>query len=256
MSATIYCNTFYTPTDQFWQALQQFNTKYKRTAKIQPINGGSQLPDDSRILKDNTGENISHLNKQFNEWTSLYWVWKNATLDNVDYVGHCHYRLYFKKLPKDLTADIYVSQPLPMLFIADNNLIQTNVEEGYRLCHISQDWDLLETIIPTEDKELFCHWKHQKALNAPCQMFLMKKDLFNEYMTYAWTLLSSLYTLINLSGRDGYQYRALAFLGERILSFWTYKMAAEGKTVKELQTTKLEELKPETATDERGNFDF
>lgn len=256
MRNTIYCNVYYQPDSNFWQAIQHFNATYNGTATIQPINGGSNLPDDSRIIKDNSGDHISDMNKEFNEWTSLYWVWKNAALGKVDYVGHCHYRLYFKKLPKDLTADIYVSQPLPMLFIVDNNLIQTNVEEGYRLCHISQDWDLLESIIPTEDKVLFCQWKHQKALNAPCQMFLMKKDLFNEYMTYAWTLLAQLRMHMNLRNRDGYQHRALAFLGERILSFWTYKMAAEGKSVKELQPTKLEGLKPETATDTRDNFNF
>lgn len=256
MSATIYCNTFYLPTNKYWQAIQHFNAKYKGTATIQPINGGSNLPDDNRIIKDNSGDNISHMNKEFNEWTSLYWVWKNANLDNVDYVGHCHYRLFFKKLPKDLAADIYCAYPIPMLFRAGPNIVNGNIQEGYNLCHVASDWDLLESIIPTEDKVLFCQWKHQKALNAPCQMFLMKKDLFNDYMTYAWTLLSSLYTLIDLRNRDGYQYRALAFLGERILSFWTYKMTAEGKDVKEINAVRLDDLKPETATDIRGNFKF
>lgn len=143
-----------------------------------------------------------------------------------------------------------------MLFRVGPNIVNGNIEEGYKLCHIASDWDMLESIIPKEDKVLFEQWKHQKALNAPCQMFLMKKELFKEYMEYSWPILSSLFNLINLYGRDGYQYRALAFLGERLLSFWTYKMAAEGKTVKELDTIKLDGLKPDTATDYRGNYNF
>lgn len=254
MSNIIYCNTFYPPTNKFWQAINHFNNKYKGTATVQPINGGSRLPDDDRIAKDNTGDNISHMNKEFNEFTSLYWIWKNAKLN--DYVGHCHYRLYFEKLPKKLTDDIYVARPIPMLFRAGPNIVNGNIQDGYNLCHIASDWDMLEAIIPTEDKALFCQWKHQKALNAPCQMFLMKKALFNDYMTYAWTLLSSLYSLINLYGRDGYQHRALAFLGERILSFWTFKKMSEGKAVKEIGTVKLDDLKPSDATDIRGNFNF
>lgn len=256
MNSTIFCNVFYQPTNKFWQAIRHFSGVYGNNVKLQPINGGSQLPDDSRILKDNTGDSVSHLNKCLNEWSSLYWMWKNASLDDIDYVGHCHYRLFFKKLPKELTDDIYCANSIPMLFRAGSSVVCGSIEDGYRLCHVSYDWDLLDSIIPPEDKALFCEWKRQNALNAPCQMFLMKKNLFNSYMEYAWPMISQLRGMISLDGRDGYQYRALAFLGERLLSFWTYKMAAEGKCVKALNIVKLDDLKPETATDVRGNFNF
>ena len=48
---------------------------------------------------DNTGNNISHLNKSFAELTFHYWVWKNY-LDNFskkDMIGFCQYRRFWLK---------------------------------------------------------------------------------------------------------------------------------------------------------------
>ncbi|WP_298497297.1 DUF4422 domain-containing protein, partial [uncultured Helicobacter sp.] len=45
------------------------------------------------MIGDDTGENISHLNRYFNEMTGIYWAWKNYDkLGNPEYIGLCHYR--------------------------------------------------------------------------------------------------------------------------------------------------------------------
>lgn len=45
------------------------------------------------MIGDNTGENISHLNREYCELTALYWAWKNYDqLGNPDYIGFMHYR--------------------------------------------------------------------------------------------------------------------------------------------------------------------
>ena len=50
----------------------------------------------ANMLGDDTGENISELNREVNEMTAIYWAWKNYDkLGNPDYIGLCHYRRLF-----------------------------------------------------------------------------------------------------------------------------------------------------------------
>lgn len=48
------------------------------------------------MIGDDTGENISKLNRDVNEMSAIYWAWKNYDkLGNPDYIGLCHYRRIF-----------------------------------------------------------------------------------------------------------------------------------------------------------------
>ena len=59
----------------------------------QPLFVGAEFNANQRGYQvDNTGENISSQNKEFNELTGLYWMWKNT---NDEYIGLSHYRRYF-----------------------------------------------------------------------------------------------------------------------------------------------------------------
>ena len=63
-----------------------------------PLHVGAALStEDFGFEKDNTGENISELNKGFCELTGLYWAWKNL---DTDYIGLAHYRRHFSKNKK------------------------------------------------------------------------------------------------------------------------------------------------------------
>ena len=47
------------------------------------------------MIGDDTGDNISELNRNFNELTAIYWAWKNYDkLGNPDYIGLAHYRRF------------------------------------------------------------------------------------------------------------------------------------------------------------------
>lgn len=60
-----------------------------------PVQAGRKISDvDLGIAGDDEGENISELNPYFCELTAQYWAWKN--LKNIDVVGLCHYRRFFK----------------------------------------------------------------------------------------------------------------------------------------------------------------
>ncbi|EBF5853432.1 DUF4422 domain-containing protein, partial [Campylobacter jejuni] len=48
------------------------------------------------MMGDDTGDNISYLNRYLNELTGIYWAWKNYDkLGNPDYIGFMHYRRHF-----------------------------------------------------------------------------------------------------------------------------------------------------------------
>lgn len=51
----------------------------------------------NNTIGDDTGDNISALNRSFAELTAIYWAWKNYDqLGNPDYIGLCHYRRLFR----------------------------------------------------------------------------------------------------------------------------------------------------------------
>ena len=48
------------------------------------------------MIGDDTGDNISELNREVNEMSAIYWAWKNYDkLGNPDYIGLMHYRRLF-----------------------------------------------------------------------------------------------------------------------------------------------------------------
>lgn len=60
-----------------------------------PIHCGKKLSEENLgMIGDDTGDNISELNPYFCELTAQYWAWKN--LKDVDVIGLCHYRRFFR----------------------------------------------------------------------------------------------------------------------------------------------------------------
>ena len=61
---------------------------------IEPIQVGAALATEHfpGMIGDDTGDNISELNRSFCELTAQYWAWKNC---DADYYGFMHYRRYF-----------------------------------------------------------------------------------------------------------------------------------------------------------------
>lgn len=262
MSYRTFCNIYYPVTEA---AKQKYESK-KKQLNLDFINGGSKFASSTdqwardNLRMDNTDDNISNLNGILNELTSIYWMWSHLDQFKEDYIGHNHYRLFFKKLPERYDKfDILVSKPIPFLvkLKTTGQIVGLSVEQAYKVCHIEYIWDVFEYVLCKNgvDKNLFIEWKKLNMLIAPCQMFLMKREKFREYCQFLFKYIFLLKDLIDLSRlefQNAYQHRQLAFLGERILSLWTFIQYKKGCTVGQLDTEKFDDFKPFTDADERN----
>lgn len=92
-------------------------------------------------IGDNTGNHVSHLNRQINEMTAIYWAWKNYDkLGNPDYIGLMHYRRLFD---------------LSYLFANKKNNIEKMFQEEY-LNNIIDKYD----VICQTGKQITKPWLH------------------------------------------------------------------------------------------------
>lgn len=158
-------------------------------------------------------ENIASLNPKLNEMTLIWCYWKNLLKPSVDYVGLNHYRRFFRKVDMhDLyNYDILDAMPLPMMFKlmgldGKTKIAEGNIELGYKVCHVEEDWNLLESKMrkhPLLSKHVDA-WKNQDALTSPCNMFLMRRELFEKYCETMFPILFELEREVDLTGRDAY----------------------------------------------------
>lgn len=138
---------------------------------------------------DNTGDNISEKNGSYCELTALYWAWKN--LKDVDYIGLCHYRRYFKydfnNLVKDLhNYDVIALKRKVECVSASSNLIKLLCQEDFIIA--------LDTLLFEHPEMEVCArdylYKNNKVSQA--NMFIMRWDLFDKYCQFLFSYLANL----------------------------------------------------------------
>lgn len=184
-----------------------------------PLQVGRALSEDMGYLSDNTGDNISELNPYYGELTGLYWMWRNYHA--ADIVGVCHYRRYFWNENKErLTAKDYER----ILAHADIMVSNCITVEGSYLEYFGRAHninDMIETgnvireLYP-EDYPAFC-----EVMNGNRQYFgnlcAMKKELFDEYCEWLFSIFAVLGDRVDVSGYDSYHRRLFGFLSENLL---------------------------------------
>lgn len=224
-----------------------------------PIQAGKNISlNQFDVLGDNTGDNISDLNPVYAEMTAMYWVWKNAP--KSDYVGFFHYRRYldFSGRPVISNSDFSFSDfgPLTMRrygwsdekirsyvdkydIIAppldkignpqDNYKSSCSIYEQYLCYHVGRDIDLMieeakkRSSNSDDIEEAF--QRHFATFN---HVYVMKWELFEEYMTWAFGILEAVRPKIALTepiyAKGQVQSRAMGYLGERLFNaFLTIK---------------------------------
>lgn len=192
-----------------------------------PIQVGAALTE-QRICEicDNTGDHISHKNRQYCELTALYWIWKN---DCSDYVGLGHYRRHFEldeeMIQRLAYSDIDVVLTIPIFDYP-------SVGEVYRRDHVERDWNVMFQALETLCPEYLAAAGELEAgrFYYAYNMFIMKREILDSYCTWLFPIL--FYCERHCKGeRDSYQERYIGFLAEHLMSIYFLYHEQEYKIV-------------------------
>ena len=167
----------------------------------QPIHVGRKISTckgQMNMIGDDTGDNISEKNRFYSELTAQYWVWKNY--HDSDYIGFCHYRRYFAKwLTPSKIEDMF------------NKGADVIVTGPYLRSH--NRWNYLKTFVCSEDlaimqmviKKMYPEYYKTMSkygndfIDYPLNMFICKRDLFEEYAKWLFSILFECEKYVRLS---------------------------------------------------------
>ena len=169
---------------------EEFNTPYTKVIQV-----GADLTDiDIAKLKDNTGDNISSRNRDYCEVSAIYWVWKN---DNTnDYVGFCHYRRRFaidEAMLHYIMENAYDAvYTIPVL--TDGGMYHEFIGRNYFLT--PKMWELTTNAITKLCPEYLEFWREyaNSYFILPCNMFIMKKNVFDKFCEWLFSILKEVDT--------------------------------------------------------------
>lgn len=225
------------------------------------------------MLRDNDGENISADNDRYCELTAQYWAWKNyEKLGNPDYIGFMHYRRHFMFdgwsgnpdwcwLPK---GSVYFVPNITPAYL--EHLSREHVEKQLSDCDavVLSPYDVRNlpngsqtvreqyTRLAKQKVETFDKFiEIAKALKPDyqssieqiekgpvqylCNMFVMTREMFEEYNDFCFPILQALDKEIDTTGMDEKALRFLGYIGEFCLSIFIFEQQKRQKyRIKEL----------------------
>lgn len=200
-----------------------YNVHIKQPSYIVPLQLGSALTEHSIAdLKDNTGENISKLNRTFCEMTGWYWLAQNS---QTEYCGLCHYRRWFKLSEAQadnldrMNIDILATIPLCSF---------PNVKTVYCRDHFLSDWNVMLDVLKEYSPDYYASAKeHFKGIYYYAyNMFIARKIIVKDYTEWIFPILMEIKNRIegneDWQSRSDYQKRAVGFLAERLTSLYIY----------------------------------
>lgn len=249
---------FYPPTDKAKEV-------YGKMENSTFINYGN-LKDDEWTVKNarfetEFSDNIAKLNPHFCEMTTFYCVWKNL-LDGIsddDFIRHSHYRK-FLEIPKQLDQriDLYIANPYNLVFNVKGERKCLNIQDATLLCHPQQSWRSMEEVMVADgtfrELEWWREWKRLNVMPAPMNLFCMKVGLFKEYCDWVFPKLFKIEKMIPYDDpnyKTAYQSRAIAFISERMFSFWVFCQTRRGRRLLQVENTIYDDFKPITDEEER-----
>ncbi|MCC8060610.1 MAG: DUF4422 domain-containing protein [Clostridiales bacterium] len=213
-----------------------------------PVHVGAEGKESIGYVPDNTGDNISGKNANYCELTGLYWAWKNV---HADYIGLAHYRRHFsasgrKRDPFDSILNKEQAEELlqrnDIILPKRRNYYIDTLQSHYNHVKLALDSDIptlgkvinekYPDYLPAFDKCMNRTWGHM------FNMFIMKRELANEYCSWLFDILAELENRVDMSpeihpGRR----RVIGYLSEFLIDIWIEK---NGYSYKEIKTVFME----------------
>ena len=185
--------------------------------------------------RDNEGDNISAKNKNYCELTGIYWMWKNI---KADVVGLCHYRRFFSKASFGVRIEEYLDTDTIEKIMTDYDVIvpvrhyyEKSVIESETIAPDEADMAELSRAIDTvspDYKDVYDEFIHDNKVYF-YNMCIMKKELFDSYCEWLFSVLSFIEKDYDISDKDEYRARIYGFISERLLKVWLMKNVEPSK---------------------------
>lgn len=206
-----------------------------------PLLVGAKNKKIEKYQRDDIGKNISNKNPYYCELTGLYWAYKN--LDN-EYIGLSHYRRHFasKKInKKDLFNSVLTLKEANEL-LEDVDIILPKKRKyyietlysHYKHTMYIEPLDITRNIIEEEYPEYLKEFdKLKKRTSAHMfNMFIMKKEILNDYCKWLFDILFELEKRIDISKYDSFHARFYGRVSELLLDVWINTNSYKYKEVK------------------------
>lgn len=249
---------------------------------------------ENNLIGDNTGENISNLNRYFNEMSAIYWAWKNqGKLSTPDFIGLMHYRRHFdfsesnhnqKTWLPNSTCYKFNKIDKKYLKLLDKKYIENLTNKYDIICSKEYDAKNLdptlnnckERFVKAASSNAIWYEKMEQAIvelhpeyieemknlqnstsHYLCNMFVMRKELFDEYCKFTFDVLFKVFEEFKNTKTDVMETRAIGYLAEYLTSIFIshYKHQHLNK-VKELDLTYIEDPENTPLIKKIKNFVF
>lgn len=215
-----------------------------------PLHVGRCGKPDLGYLGDDTGENISDLNFLYGELTGLFWIWQNV--QDLDYVGLCHYRRYF--INSEMQA-MGKGEYLALLEQCDAIVPKhavceaNNYYEHFGMSHNSRDLDAVERALKRLYPDYAGAW--DTAMSGTIyywgNLVVTRLEILKAYAEWLFNIFAEASDEIDVSGYDDYHRRVYGFLSEQM--FYVFAMAnglrlcetAVGVSAEKAETRELKE---------------
>ena len=203
------------------------------------------------LVGDDTGENISHKNREWCELTAIYWAWKNYDkLGNPDYIGLMHYRRFFDfkncKNNKDIenfvgNYDILIRIRTILNDYYVNNYIQYERSPHQHIEDLDKATDIVKRLYPEYTNAIEIYMKQDYAFF--CNMFVMKKNIFFEYCKFIFSVLEQFEKEVDISGYNVQEKRVFGYLGERLTGIFYTHLLKQNHNIKTIEISQLPQNK-------------